>query len=254
MVLTALLQHSLRQPGRVDCHRYLSTAINKQLRENADPPSIPIRPITRKHHLPADDPTTILAARTSTKLEDGNFRGAVRLACSDDTLAPMNEATFEALQEQHPPPASDSSIPPFVVTAQQCTIFVTKEEVIRAICSFSKGSAVTPYLCDIDLIDLGKAVLKLDVWNLGMPLTLFKWKQCFMLFWNMRLPSTLLSTQSTPHHPLSSGVTVSSNLQKECSSGIPWSPPRSPCWDHQLEMFLYLSHLHDQDQHAEEDG
>ncbi len=48
----------------------------------------------------------------SVKLEEGDFRGAVRLASSDDTLAPMSEETYQALLERHPSPHANSVIPP----------------------------------------------------------------------------------------------------------------------------------------------
>ena len=142
--LLCFSRRCLRHPDRGECRRSLATAINNQLRDEADPPPALIRSTTRKRFLPADDPTTILATRVSAKLEEGDFRGAVRLACSDDTLAPMNEATFEALQEKHPSPHPDSSIPPSAESSQQCTLIATEEEVIRAIHSFPKGSAGGP--------------------------------------------------------------------------------------------------------------
>ena len=57
----------------------------------------------------------------SSHLEEGDFRGAIRLASASDSLAPHSAATFQALQEKHPSPslsspplpASDSS---FLVT------------------------------------------------------------------------------------------------------------------------------------------
>ena len=51
-----------------------------------------------------------LEAHVSSKLEEGDFSGAVRLASSDVSLAPMNEATFEALMERHPPAPSNSTL------------------------------------------------------------------------------------------------------------------------------------------------
>ena len=51
----------------------------------------------------SDDPGAQLAARVSAKLEEGDFKGAARLASSEDTLAPLNEATLEALKGKHPP-------------------------------------------------------------------------------------------------------------------------------------------------------
>ena len=86
-----------------------------------------------------------LAKRVAGKLEEGDYRGAVRLACSDDTLADRNDATYNALQQKHPPPHSGSSIPPAPV-AQSDTILlsVSEDEIIRAINSFPPGSAGGP--------------------------------------------------------------------------------------------------------------
>ena len=89
-----------------------------------------------------DDSATILAARVSAKLEEGDFRGAVRLASSDDTLAPINEATFEALKAKHPPSHPQTALLP-VDDNLQISI-VTVEEIIQANHSFPKSSAGGP--------------------------------------------------------------------------------------------------------------
>ena len=47
-------------------------------------------------------PIDLLAARVSGKLEEGNYRGAVRLACSEDVTAEHNGETLEALKDKHP--------------------------------------------------------------------------------------------------------------------------------------------------------
>ena len=79
----------------------------------------------------------------SEKLEEGDFKGAVRLASSDDTLAPMSEATFQALLERHPSPHPDSEISP--IDEEVSTIMtVSEEEVSRGISSFRKGSSGGP--------------------------------------------------------------------------------------------------------------
>ena len=68
----------------------------------------------------------------SEKVEEGDFKGAVRLASSDDTLAPMCEATFQALLERHPSPHPDSEISP--IAEEVSTIMtVSEEEVSRGI-------------------------------------------------------------------------------------------------------------------------
>ena len=46
------------------------------------------------------------------KLSDGDISGAVRVLCSDATLAPVNAATLEALNERHPSPPHDLQMPP----------------------------------------------------------------------------------------------------------------------------------------------
>ena len=46
------------------------------------------------------DPLTTLAAQVSAKLEEGDFRGAVRLACSEDSLTDLDEETLAALRSK----------------------------------------------------------------------------------------------------------------------------------------------------------
>ena len=46
----------------------------------------------------------------SSKLEDGEVRGAIRLAASDDTLAPFTDATVEELKLKHPPRAANTQL------------------------------------------------------------------------------------------------------------------------------------------------
>ena len=58
------------------------------------------------------DSLASLGRRVASKLEDGDFKGAVRLACSDDRMAPHDSATLSALQDKHPSPRLDSDIPP----------------------------------------------------------------------------------------------------------------------------------------------
>lgn len=74
----------LRSPTSSSKDRRTSraTAFNKQLDEELDPPDSSSQAQgqffpTSRH---PQDPTVSLAARVSAKLEEGNFRGAVRLA------------------------------------------------------------------------------------------------------------------------------------------------------------------------------
>jgi hypothetical protein len=45
----------------------------------------------------------------SAKIEEGDVRGAVRLAVSDDSLAPCSESTVEALRKLHPSRAASTT-------------------------------------------------------------------------------------------------------------------------------------------------
>ena len=79
-----------RHPGRGGWGSSLATTVNRQLREETDLQACD-KPTVRS------DSARFLAMRVSAKLEGGDFKGAVRLASSEDTLAPFNETTFEAL-------------------------------------------------------------------------------------------------------------------------------------------------------------
>ena len=130
----------LRAPRR-GCS--LATVVNKQLEVETDlqPANISsVRPSTKP------DPIRSLAARVSAKLEEGDLKGAVRLASSDDTLAPINESTFTALQEKHPLPHPDSVIPSIQAENEppHALSTVTEEEIIHAIRSFPNCSAGGP--------------------------------------------------------------------------------------------------------------
>ena len=76
-----------------------------------------------------------LALRVSSKLEEGNCRGAVRLACIKDAI--IYSETLRALKAKHPPSPSDSNI--FALDHTSPLAFTTDTEVIkRAISSFPK--------------------------------------------------------------------------------------------------------------------
>ena len=116
--------------------------------EEDDPPDPPNLPPgrtcqTKRQHSKDCTPLESLATLVSSKLEEGDFRGAVRLACSEDSCAEMSDSTLKALQQKHPAPHPDSSIPP----PPQDPILptsVTEEEVLQAIRSFPNGSAAGP--------------------------------------------------------------------------------------------------------------
>ena len=91
----------LRTPARCGRNWSLATLVNRQLREEEDPPTI-IPPSRRgKDKGKAKDPMESLGCRVSEKREKGDFKGAVHLACSEDSIVDRSDATFAALKEKH---------------------------------------------------------------------------------------------------------------------------------------------------------
>ena len=81
----------------------LTSLVNKQLREEIDPSVNQQRWTKSAGKRNNKDPLTQLAKRVSAKLEEGDFKGAVRLACSSSTIADRNDATLDALKKKYPP-------------------------------------------------------------------------------------------------------------------------------------------------------
>ena len=90
----------------------------------------------------SSDPLKNLATRVAAKLEEGDFRGAVRIASSDESFAPDTSITLDLLRDKHPPQHTLSLIPP----QQNNTICVnvSSSDVVNAIRSFPAGSAGGP--------------------------------------------------------------------------------------------------------------
>ena len=83
-----------------------------------------------------------IAARISVKLEEGDFRGAVRLACSEDSVAEASTATIAALKSKHPAAHLNTTLPPPPEEeALKAALVVSEREVTKALHSFPRGSA-----------------------------------------------------------------------------------------------------------------
>jgi len=102
----------LSKPKRGGKRRNISTIINTRIREwsspeqqveEQEPAHHPHRPQNRHK----DSQLQYLASAVASKLEDGNYKAAVRLICSEDKPAKENEATFVALKMKHPAAPSD---------------------------------------------------------------------------------------------------------------------------------------------------
>ena len=85
-----------------------------------------------------------LASRVSSKLEQGDFKGAVRLACSDAAIADNSDATLRYFSRNTPPLHADPSIPLLVKSADLPDITVLEGEIVHAIRSFPNDSAGGP--------------------------------------------------------------------------------------------------------------
>ena len=81
---------------------------------------------TGSHRLRAPNQMKSRAAQVSCKLEEGDFRGAVRLACSSDSFAPVDNHSLQRLKEKHPPAHPETSIPPFQAPEDPLEICSTK--------------------------------------------------------------------------------------------------------------------------------
>ena len=129
----------LQAPRRGDHRRSLASQVNKLVELEADPVVASIRPLSK----PSSQNLDTLATRVTTKLEEGDFKGAVRLACSEDSIADLSNDTIAALKSKHPAPHPDTkiSMPP---DASNVPVPIAEEEVARAVRSFPNGSAGGP--------------------------------------------------------------------------------------------------------------
>ena len=93
----------LAQPRQGGHRRSLASAVMRQLEDEADPVScqLPSR---------SSEPMQFLAKRVSSKLEEGDYKGAVRIACSEDSIADITDETISALLDKHPAPHPESHI------------------------------------------------------------------------------------------------------------------------------------------------
>ena len=111
------------------------------IREEVDP-EVPQWNSVKQCRRPARDPLETLAIRVASKLEEGDFKGAVRLASPEDSVVEPNDRILQALKEKHPAPHPNYSPPPAPAEGQ--AVQVSPEEVARAIRSFPCGSAGGP--------------------------------------------------------------------------------------------------------------
>ena len=76
----------------------------------------------------------------SSKLDEGNVRGGIRLAASDDKIAPFSTDNYQKLLSKHPQRAKFAAPNPEKLDS----FFVTDFDLYKAIMSFPNGSAAVP--------------------------------------------------------------------------------------------------------------
>jgi hypothetical protein len=107
--LLAFPKKCLCTPRRGGKRWSLANQVNEQV--SLESPNIDVSDATRQHNHPPSsrnrNQIDQLAARVSSKLEEGDYKGAVRLACSEDVIAEHNSHTLEALRSKHPSPPAD---------------------------------------------------------------------------------------------------------------------------------------------------
>ena len=130
-------------PDRGGHRRSLASHTNQLIKEEADPTFVQSAPNRRTGKF-TRDPVDTLAGRVSAKLEEGDFKGAVRLASSEDSIAVPSSETLATLWEKYPLPHPDSAIPLVSTEDQPMPVQVSEDEVARAICSFPCGCAGGP--------------------------------------------------------------------------------------------------------------
>ena len=132
----------LRQPRRGKQTESLARLVKIQLQEDLSTTTAPMPPTRRREQTKKrPDPMQLLARKISIKIEEGDFRGAIRLTSSDDILADFNDDTYNALIAKHPPAHPDSQTPPSPAVSVQEVLEVSNMDVVQAIKSFPCGSA-----------------------------------------------------------------------------------------------------------------
>jgi Reverse transcriptase (RNA-dependent DNA polymerase) len=162
-------------PGQRGGKRHQPSLGSKMIRTiNEYPSEVPANPSshsTNLHHRGQPSGSN-LAARISSKLEDGDVRGAVRLAVSDETIAPCNVDTLGVLRLLHPPRLSSTSHSPSALSTMQSDVptsclVVSESAVLAAVKSFAPGSAAgldclrPQHLKDMLALNIGDAGRKL---------------------------------------------------------------------------------------------
>ena len=135
----------LRTPQRCGKDWKLATLVNKQVSEESlnielHTRGVTTNPLGRHIVLYTSNKVNYHATRISMKLEEGDYRGAVRLACSEDVFAEHNSHTLDVLRAKHPPAPPNSDTDTLNCKVPLSISIATKAMIKKAIASFSCGS------------------------------------------------------------------------------------------------------------------
>jgi len=138
--LLVLPYSTLNVPRECDEVKNLTKWVKEQVSSWSRDFSVPqarSRPALVRKFRPDSD--VALAKKIEAKLGDGDIRGAIRLACSEDTIAPNDAVTLASLEQKHPAHPHDLVFPTQPLNAN-CPP-VLDSEVTHAVKSFPAGSA-----------------------------------------------------------------------------------------------------------------
>ena len=124
----------LAAPKRGGHRRNLASIINQAIQDEADPPLVLPEKWGPKHTSPNN-----LAVRVSAKLEEGDFKGAVRLASSAESLCTPDESSLIQLSKKHPPAHPSSTFPAAPLLQDTLVVSPTEGSYVLP-CRVSRGA------------------------------------------------------------------------------------------------------------------
>ena len=121
----------------------LSARINAKVRKfHTKKPMRPeAAPRTPKIEIKRKQKPQDLSQLVSAKIEEGDMKGAIKLASSAETMAPNDKATLLLLRSKHPVSPANTRTSPFQASDAITHISTTPGEIRKAIESFPTGSA-----------------------------------------------------------------------------------------------------------------
>ena len=136
-------QNILLTPRRTGARHNLSSLIK---RRTIDSETLDNTESTRdsvpRRNVKVRSPNEVLGAVVTSKIEEGNLKAAIRIICSDESIAPDNDDTYQELLQKHPQALTDSTC--YQPSAVHAPFQVTEQDVLEAIRTFPAGSSGGP--------------------------------------------------------------------------------------------------------------